>query len=383
MADPKETVYGAEPHTRAKHQILSEYLKRWLPILARQSQNIGRTDSRLLYVDGFAGAGEYTDNIPGSPLVAIKTALEATGGFPVPVEIKLIELRSDRVAHLRKLVDMKRSQIAGFDRIIIDDPIEGKCEDVIKRLIDEHQEQGRRLGPALFFLDQFGYSSFSMELIGRILKHNVCEVFSYLNWNLLHPFMADQTKHAGITKAFGGDEWRSVIDLSGKEKEDRFRDVYLEALQSRAGAKYTYPFAMRNHHDRVIYWLFFCSNNLRGLEEMKKAMWTVDQSGGFEFSDRHAHSFGKLFQYDDSQLANDLVEDLGGQVLTVGQVKEYVIVNTPAYCYKRALGNLERTGRLEPIDPPKGRRQGAFKNKGMRVRFVRGDQPKDLTLFDC
>ncbi|MFH1747177.1 MAG: three-Cys-motif partner protein TcmP [Planctomycetota bacterium] len=382
MANPKETVYDAEPHTRAKHQILSEYLKRWLPILARQSQKMKRPDNRLLYVDGFAGAGEYTGNIPGSPLVAIETALIATTDFTVPVQIKLIELARDRVVHLRKLVDTQRSQIPGSGRISIDDPIEGKCEDVINQLIDEHEEQRRCLGPALFFLDQFGYSSFSMELIGRILKHDVCEVFSYLNWNLLHPFMADQTKHDGITKAFGGNEWQSVIDLSGKEKEDRFRDIYLNALQSRAGAKYTYPFAMRDRHDCVIYWLFFCSNNLRGLEEMKRAMWTVDRSGGFEFSDKHAHSFGKLFKYDDSQLANDLVAAFVGETCTVSQLEEYVLVNTPAYKYKQALRILEGDSRLEPINPPEGRRQGVFKDKGMRVRFVLRDRPKELTLFD-
>ncbi len=382
MPDPKETVYDAEPHTRAKHQILSEYLKRWLPILAHQSQKIKRTDGRLLYVDGFAGAGEYTDDIPGSPLVAIQTALEAAGGFPVPVQIKLVELRSDRVAHLRKLVDTLRSQIAGSGRIIIDDPIEGKCEEVINRLIDEHLEQRQPLGPALFFLDQFGYSSFSMGLIRRILEHDVCEVFSYLNWNLLHPFMADQTKRAGITRAFGGNEWLPVIGLSGKQKEDRFRDVYLDALRNRAGARYAYPFAMRDHHDRVIYWLFFCSNNLRGLEEMKRAMWTVDRSGGFEFSDKHAAMIGKLFKYEDRDLASDLGKALGGQVLTVGQVAEYVLVNTPACKYKQALGILERSGRLEPVDLPKGRRKGAFSDETMRVRFVRKVQPKEPTLFD-
>ena len=103
MADPKETVYEADPHTRAKHQILQEYLKRWLPILAQQSQKL-RRNQRLLYVDGFAGAGEYSDNIPGSPIVAIQTALKSASTFTVPVRIKLVEIRADRVANLSKLV---------------------------------------------------------------------------------------------------------------------------------------------------------------------------------------------------------------------------------------------------------------------------------------
>lgn len=382
MAEPKETVYAAEPHTRAKHDILREYLKRWLPILARQSKALGHANGRLLYVDGFAGAGEYTDNIPGSPIVAIQTALGHSHDFAVPVQIKFIEIRQDRVAHLRKLIERMRPDLARSGRIIVDDPIEGDCEEIITGVIDEHESRRVRLGPALFFLDQFGYSSFSMSLVSRILSHEVCEVFSYLNWSLLHPFMADQTKHTGITKAFGGDEWMDVIELRGKEKEDRFREIYLTALRRRAGATYAYPFAMRDHNDRVIYWLFFCSNNLRGLEEMKRAMWKVDRSGGFEFSDRHAQCVGKLFKYEDAELANDLIEAMDGQTSTVGEIEEYVLVNTPACNYKRALQILERTGRLEPIDPPKGRRAAAFNDKYLRVRFMRTVQPKDLTLFD-
>lgn len=382
MADPKETVYDADPHTRAKHQILQEYLKRWLPILARQSQNMGRGNTRLLYVDGFAGAGEYTDNIPGSPIVAIQTALTYASSFTVQTQIKLIEIREDRVANLRKLVEQMRTELARSGRIVVDDPIQGDCETVINQLIDEHEQRRQRLGPALFFLDQFGYSSFSMTLIGRILKHEVCEVFSYLNWNMLNPFMADTTKHAGISKAFGGDEWKDVLSLTGKVREDRFRDIYLAALRGRAGATFSYPFAMRDQNDRVIYWLFFCSNNIRGLEEMKEAMWKVDRSGGFEFSDKHAHSFGKLFTYGDTELARDLFEALDGQTLTVGEIEEYVLVNTPACNYKRALGNVERTGKLEAIDPPSGRRQGTFTDPSMRVRVGQKIKPADLTLFD-
>lgn len=381
MADPKDTVYEADPHTRAKHQILQEYLKRWLPILAQQSQKM-RRNQRLLYVDGFAGAGEYTDNIPGSPIVAIQTALKSASTFTVPVQIKLVEIRADRVANLRKLVGQMRPELARSGRIVVDDPIQDDCATVIDRLITEHEQRGQRLGPALFFLDQYGYSSFSINLIGRILKHDVCEVFSYLNWNMLSPFMADETKHTGISKAFGGDEWKDVLLLNGKAKEDRFLETYIKALRERAGAAYSYPFVMRDAADRVIYWLFFCSNNIRGLEEMKKAMWTVDRSGGFEFSDKHAMALGKLFQYGDGELANDLIAAHDGTELTVRAVREYVLVQTPAYKFKEALAILERTGRLEVVGAPAGRRAGAFKDLDLRVRFEQKVKAKDLTLFD-
>ncbi len=380
MADPKETVYDADPHTRAKHAILGEYMKRWLPILSRQAKAVGSTQ-RLLYVDGFAGAGEYTNNVQGSPLVAIEAAAQHSHEFTVPIVFVFVEQRKDRVDHLRNLIATKKHAILGRKQLVVE-PLEGDCETEVLRIIDKHENQRRKLGPAFFFLDQFGYSSFSMNLIRRILGHEVCEVFSYLNWNLLHPFMTDQTKWAGITKAFGGDEWKSVIGLSGQAKEEKFKEVYTAALQARGGAKYTFPFAMRDMNDRVIYWLFFCTNNIRGLEEMKKAMWTVDRSGGFQFSDKHSAQLGHLFTVNDQWLADRLFEEHENTAMTVAQVREYVLTRTPCHSFRDALAILERAERLEPVNPPPGRRRGAYSDDGMTVRFINKAKPKPKTLFD-
>lgn len=360
MSDPKPTIYEADPHTRAKHRILKAYLERWLPILDKQAQLVKRGKQRLLYVDGFAGAGEYEDSVPGSPLIPIETAIGHSHQFSCPIEIRLIEKRADRVNHLKNLIEVKKATLVGNANLVIPDPIEGDCEQEVRNLVTACVRSGQQLGPAFFFLDQFGYSSFSMDLVNTILRNEICEVFSYLNWNLLHPFMSDPTKQAGITKAFGGDEWRQVIGLSGQEKENRFRQIYLDALRHRGGATYTYPFAMRDSNHRVIYWLFFCTNNIRGLEEMKRAMWDVDRSGGFEFSDKFVSDRSSMFEYGDGDLAKDLVADLKGRTLSVKDVGEYALANTPAYKYLEALGLMERERQLRPVSPPAGRRAGSF-----------------------
>jgi len=351
-----------------------------MPILSSQARNVG-SGQRLLYVDGFAGAGEYSNNVQGSPLVAIEAAAQHSQMFSVPIVFTFIEQRKDRVDHLRNLITTKKHAILGTKQLSVS-PIEGDCETEVLRIIGEHENQRRKLGPAFFFLDQFGYSSFSMDLIRRILGHEVCEVFSYLNWNLLHPFMTDQTKWAGITKAFGGDEWKSVIDLRGQAKEDRFKEVYMAALQSRGGAQYTFPFAMRDHNDRVIYWLFFCTNNIRGLEEMKKAMWTVDRSGGFQFSDKHSAQLGNLFSVDDDWLANHLFNEFQDKEKSVREVHEYVLTRTPCCNFKESLAILERTHRLKPVDAPQGRKSCSFAVDSMIVRFVNTATPKQKMLFD-
>jgi hypothetical protein len=43
---------------------------------------------------------------------------------------------------------------------------------------------------------------------------------------------------------------------------------------------------MYGKNDTLLDWLFFSTNHIRGLDGMKKAMWSMDESGGFRFSDR-------------------------------------------------------------------------------------------------
>src|ERR1700722_5997985 len=95
----------AEAHTLAKHQILQEYLKGWLPILAQGQRN------RLLYFDGFAGCGELTGKHPGSPIVAVRTALMAQSSLNVPLEVKMVEKNTERCNHLRQLIEQERNEL--------------------------------------------------------------------------------------------------------------------------------------------------------------------------------------------------------------------------------------------------------------------------------
>ena len=137
---------------------------------------------------------------------------------------------------------------------------------------------------------------------------------------------------------------------------------------------------MRDFSDRVIYWLFFSTNNIRGLEEMKKAMWTVDRSGGFGFSDKHSAQLGQLFAVDNAWLANHLFSEHENKVMTVGKIKEYVLTKTPCHSFKEALALLERNEQLEPVESPPRRRRGSFTDEGMKLRFFRKGKPVQKTL---
>ena len=149
--------------------------------------------------------------------------------------------------------------------------------------------------------------------------------------------------------------------------------IYERALETKASVRYRCRFDMRDKNDRLLYWLFFCSQSLRGLEEMKRAMWKADDTGQFHFSDRHARQPWLLKGFDQDWLAGALLDDLDGRELTVGAVKEHVLVHTPCYLYNSALGKLEKRGELTMVHAPPKRRSGSFSkyvdDPNVQVRF--------------
>src|SRR5690242_3600374 len=66
---PKE-IWAAAPHTLAKIEIVHRYLYLWFYIM-------GRSNPTLVYVDGFAGPGRYTNSDQSSPTAALKAACAA------------------------------------------------------------------------------------------------------------------------------------------------------------------------------------------------------------------------------------------------------------------------------------------------------------------
>lgn len=370
MSDQLDTIWEAEPHTIAKHKILTSYLQAWAPIMSRHLEKVGKTGQKLLFVDGFAGPGRYSNGYYGSPVLTVNAILDHTVQLPVPVHLFFIEENQSRYEILDKTVGNLRDEIDKSDKIEKVCVKHGTCEDIINPWLDKYDEQGKKLGPAFFFLDQFGYSDVSMDMIKRILRHQYCEVFTYLNWANLNRFISDKTKSAAITRTFGSNKWRQVLKLELKQRASFMLNLYKDALSQKAGAKYVWHFGMGDKNDKLIYWLFFCTNSLRGLEEMKKAMWKVDSSGGFRFSDKdnptQLHLFG---DYNDPSLAEDLANRLRGKTLSIAEVEEFVLTETPAYKYKTALISLEKEKRLSRVDANDKKPKRGFPDMKMKIRF--------------
>ncbi|HEX5272136.1 MAG TPA: three-Cys-motif partner protein TcmP [Gemmataceae bacterium] len=389
MADTLPTTWPADAHTLAKHAILRRYLEAWFPILSRQASLLARqsgkaADREILFIDGFAGPGEYANGKEGSPVIALKAALDHSTSFPVPVRMIFVEKREDRYGHLQAILAPHIARAAQSRNVRAVEPRHGDCDTELNAVLDEFGKKNICFGPALAFLDQFDYGAVSMQLIARILKFGQCEVFSYLDYKDMNRWISDPNKAPAFTRAFGGEDWQGAKPLPERERRQFLLEAYKSALKdpARGGASYVVSFSMFDKDSQPLYWLIFSTNNLRGLEEMKRAMWSVDDTGEFRFSDEDGPDQLFLFRdrYGETWLAQELAAKLAGKTMTAAAVKEYVLVETPCYLFKGALKALElgNPPRITVLKQPAGRKRGTYDDDQLQEIEIRFER----SLFD-
>ena len=192
----------------------------------------------------------------------------------------------------------------------------------------------------------------------------------------INRFLGHPDQERNFDSFFGTDEWREGVEYDDSQKRNRFlHDLYHQQLRDIADAKYVRSFEMRNERDVVDYYLFYATNNILGLKKMKEAMWRVDESGEFRFSDatdpRQTVLFGNEPHFE--LLERQLLAHFWGLDASVEEVEEFVLAETAfrETHYKWVLKSLEFATPpvIEVVDPPPGRRRGTYPDRSMRLRF--------------
>lgn len=365
MAKKLPTIWPLEPHTRAKHEILRRYLQAWIPILTRYNE-------RVVLIDGFAGPGRYEGGEPGSPVIALRAAVDHAERIPGEMILLFVEDDKDRAASLRQ-------EIAAVERperfqVHVE---KGKCVSVLSGLLDSLDSAGKKLAPTFAFLDPFGYSHTPFELVARILRNQRCEVLITFMYEEINRFLSADQEAEHFDELFGTDRWREIRQLvRPTDRQVALRGMYLQQLKESARARYVHAFEMRNADNRVDYFLFFATNNALGLKKMKEAMWKVDASGGYRFSDATDPSQIVLFtaEPDGLDLERRIRAHFGDREVPVDDLEEFVVTETPyreTHFKKQVLKRLELDSppQLEIVEAPEGRRRGQYPS-GTVVRFV-------------
>ncbi|MCY3618184.1 MAG: three-Cys-motif partner protein TcmP [bacterium] len=365
MTVPVQTVWPIEPHTAAKHELLRHYLAAWFPILASR-------EARIIFLDGFAGPGIYSDGSPGSPVIALRTLLNHSA-FP---RYRRCEFIFHFIEKDPSRLDRLQTELQQFDPVPSNVKVAthpGEFQDVIEEVSTSLSSRNRRLAPTLAFVDPFGVSGVPMNLISRFLDSNKCELFLILMANHLNRFLSAEHMRSSRDSLFGTNDFSEIESAPSGEREPLLVDLYKAQLRDVARFQYALDFEMRRVNGTVAYYVVYATRSLTGVEKFKDAMWKVDPSTGSYFSDRNWNQ-GSLLTGSNvelSQLQQRLGDEFGGQDVSIERLEEFTLVDTPFRKphLRSALKSMESSGRIV-VTRPAGSRRGF--PEGTQVRFNRG-----------
>ena len=343
MAKPMQSLWDIEPHTKAKHEILKRYLDAWFPIMAKYNQ-------RIIYLDGFCGPGRYKGGEDGSPIIAIKNALNHFGRLQNrEIVFIFIDEREDRIEHLKSEIASMNIP-ANFSIFTETSEFEKTVGDILSNL----KTKGVNLAPTFAFVDPFGFKGISFSIIKDLLSNPKTEIFinvmaDFINRFIEHP---DASTRQHIVDLFGTTQVLQIITTE-KNRLEALKQLYQSQLQS--CAKYVRYFEMQNKQGRTIYYLFFASKHPLGFIKMKEAFWKVDPESGFHFSDKTNPGQMVLFSVDPSlDLVKIIEKEFSGKRVSVAKIQQFVEEETIyiAKHMRQALNVMETDSKIK-VEPLK------------------------------
>jgi three-Cys-motif partner protein len=359
------TLWGLEPHTRGKHLVLREYLNAWLPIM-------GMRQKRILFIDGFAGPGEYASGEEGSPLVALKALEEHSARDRITAEVGFIFIEKDprRASYLRQVIGQREDSLPCncWTKVI-----EGVFDDTMTKVLNELDAQEQQVGPSFVMIDPFGVSGTPMRVVRRILQNRSSEVYISFMYESINRFRQTPEFESHLDDLFGCTDWREGIGINEPSaRKDFFYNLYEGQLRN-AGAQHVVRFELYEAR-RLVYAIFFGTQHPKGCDRMKQAIWKVAPWGDFAFHGSHSAQLAlSLTNPDFEPLKESLRQQFRGKGwVGIGEVEDFVSSDQTDYhtgqLRRGALVPLENDGRVQ-VDESTRRRRRTYPS-GTRLRFL-------------
>ncbi|KQQ65406.1 three-Cys-motif partner protein TcmP [Microbacterium sp. Leaf320] len=329
MNDASPEKWAIDPHTRAKHQILDSYLKGWFPKLTSFRE-------KVIYLDGFAGRGRYTDGTEGSPLIALRALVDHQhlGRMShCKFIFWFIEANKDNEAALRgELTSFiaEHDDEAGPEIGI--DLTQNTFEKTGRKLAESLEAKGAKIAPTFAFIDPFGYTGLPMDLIKSLFGNSQSEVLVNFMVGSVQRFIERDGQEAAIESLFGLPASDVMAGkLTDAKRVEHLRDVYMRQLRDVGGFEYVRSFAMTNFTGNVSYYLVHGTHHREGVKLMKAAMWKADPGGGTTFQDR-LHGVEVLFdaEPDTAPLRAELLSYFAERhEVPIDEIEWHTVLNTP------------------------------------------------------
>ena len=330
-----------------------------------------RWNGRVLFIDAFAGPGEYSGGGPGSPVIALRALIDHRARHQIRSQVNymFIEKEEARSKHLEGVLgDLKDKLPSNCNYKVINSTFDDTLTDVL----DDIEQQKAHLAPAFVMIDPFGVSETPMSTISRILENPKSEVYISFMYRDINRFRAHPAFEQHLDELFGCPDWRQGIDLAdGKERKDYFYQLYRSQLNAN-GAKHVLRFELYEAQ-QLIYAVFFGTKNLEGCDKMKQAIWKVAPFGDFKFQGSQVGQFMLGEDFLDISLLERTLRDRfaskGWQEIQVVEnfVKSDATDFHSGHLKIKTLKPMEKSGKIEVQRPP-GKRKGSF-TTGTRILF--------------
>jgi three-Cys-motif partner protein len=353
MVDNQFFVESRE-QSEKKARIVSNYFWAWATVI------IGATSaqSRIAYIDLFAGPGRYGDGTLSTPLLVLKKAIADPKMHNILVTL-FNDKDANNVGSLKKAI----RELRGIDRLKYEPEVNNAVvDDEIKKDLAR-----RKLVPTLLFLDPWGYKGLSAGLINSVLKNWGCDCVFFFNYNRVNMGLNNDAVREHMNVLFGESRAdslrRKLVRMKPYEREQAILESLAEALRE-MGANFVLPFRFRSDKDnRTTHHLIFTTKHFRGFEIMRGIIGkeSSEENQGvpsFEHS-RQAEQSQRLIELTPlDDLADMLLKDLAGERLTMRQIFERHSVDKLFIDrnYKRALVALEASEKIVTRPAAKDRR---------------------------
>jgi three-Cys-motif partner protein len=361
----RQTLWRLEPHTQGKHFVLKRYLDAWLPIM-------GRKRHRILFIDGFAGPGEYVGGEEGSPLIALRALKEHSARHEIVAEVVFIFIEKDerRADHLTRTIERWQSSLPSNCRIEI---LKGLFDETVTQALDELDAQQKHLAPCFVMIDPFGVSGTPMSVIRRILQNPKSEVYISFMYESINRFKNTPEFGPHLDQLFGCKMWRKGVHIENpSERKNFFYDLYEQQLRH-AGAQYVVHFELYNDR-RLVYAVFFGTKHVTGCERMKQAIWRIAPWGDFAFRGTRFQQLTLGLDNPNFALLKDALRQrfCGEDWISIGHVERFVASDQTdfliSHLRKQALVPMENAGEIE-VDERTRRRKRTYP-PGTLLRFL-------------
>ena len=339
--------------SKIKSVIVSKYFDAWSRVIMSAQDRRPGVDTRLAYIDLFAGPGRYDDGTPSTPVQILEKAIADDR-----LRGRLVTFFNDSNKRFVGTLQEVIGQIPRVETLKVSPEIRNF---EVGQEVADWLESGKLI-PSLIFLDPWGYKGLSLNLVNATTRDWGCDTILFFNYNRVNMGLGNPAVEERMKAIFGVERFQElrqkVAELSPRERELAVVEDLCEVIAN--DGRYVLPFRFKDDRGtRTSHHLFLVTKNSTGYGIMKDIMARESSRAeqgvaSFEYDPldlREIKQFPLLADLAPrplDELASMLLEAYAGRTMRMQEIYEDHNVGRPytESNYKRALLKLESDGKI-------------------------------------